>query len=138
MQLYVKMTSNCPDGMTLTTFELLGPTWEGEQILLPFGEGDERRVLPVVGWTDLFFGQACPVSVTKVRNTPVDITGKQVAEPITAYLVYGGNSGVRVLDSDREPQEWESHLPPGWGMPIVWVESATDLPDDVRAVVESD
>lgn len=95
-------------------------------------------MLPVVGWTDLFMGRPCSVSVTRVRNTPVDITGKPAGEPATAYLVYGGNSGVRVLDGDRELQEWESHLPPGWGMPVVWVEDAADLPDDVRAVVESD
>jgi len=136
MQLYVKATSNYPDGMTLTDFEELGPIWRGESIVIPFGE--ERRVLTVVGWTDLFMGRPCEVYVVKARNIPRDIQGKQVGEPITGFLVYGGNSGVRVLDDERDPQEFDAHLPRGFGAPIVWVEDVADLPADVRAVVEGD
>lgn len=136
MELYVKATSNYPGGMPLTIFEELGATWTGDQIVIPFGEGDERRDRIVVGWSDLFMGQPCEVSVVKARNTPRDITGKVIEEPSVGYLVYGGNSGVRVLDDEREPQEWDAHLPRGYGMPIVWIEDVNDLPADVRAVVD--
>jgi len=43
---------------------------------------------------------------------------------------------VRVLDDEREPQDFDAHLPRGFGMPIIWIDDPADLPDAVRAVVE--
>jgi hypothetical protein len=123
MQVYVKSTSNC-DGLPLTTFEVLSPIWTGESIRIPFGpEGVEHDV---IGWTDLFFGSPAPVHVARVSHR-----GRE------GYLIWGGNSGVRVLDDQAEPVPGvDDHLPRGWGQPIIWVEDPDDLPADVRAVVE--
>lgn len=125
MELYVKQTSNCPNGLPLIRFELLSPIWEGESVLVPFGDEVDRDYFRVVGWTDLLMGRPCDVKVAKVRfNSSI------------GFLVWGGNSGVRILDPRREPEDWEAQLPAGWGMPIVWIEYAEDIPEDVLAVVE--
>jgi len=120
-ELYVKSTSNC-EGLPLQSFERLGAEWNGESLRLPFGEGAEARTLDVVGWTDLHFGSRCPVHVVKARHG--DFVG---------FLVYGGNSGVRILDTDDA--DGVDHLPPGWGTPLVWVADVADLPLPVRDVV---
>jgi hypothetical protein len=46
LQLYVKHTSNC-EGLPLQTFDLLGPTWQGDSVTIPFvdpggNDGDSR------------------------------------------------------------------------------------------------
>jgi hypothetical protein len=133
-QLYVKPTSNC-GGLPLQTFERLGPEWSGDSLRLPFGEGAEARPLEVVGWTDLYTGVPCDVHVARVRwfsQRHPDI----LAEDEEGYLVWGGNSGVRVMDLEAKPTPGlDDHLPPGYGRPIVWVEDVDDLPEEVRAVV---
>jgi len=137
-QLYVKNTSNC-QGLPLQTFERLGQEWIGESLRLPFGPADEpRRVLEIVGWTDLFTGRPCVVHVARVRWLPSvqpEITGGPDT-PQEGYLIWGGNSGVRALDPNTEPGPGTDHLPPGWGYPIIWVapEDVDDLPSDVRGV----
>jgi len=135
LELYVKNTSNC-EGLPLQNFTELSPTWTGERVIIPFGP--EMRRLEVVGWTDLFTGRPCPVHVARVRWLPherPDISGGP-AEPLEGVLVWGGNSGVRVLDDEVEPVEGvNDHLPPGWGRPVVWIEDATDLPLEVRDVL---
>jgi len=140
MQIYVKATSNC-DGLPLQSFEELSLTWRGESLDLPFGEGEERKVLTVVGWTDLFGGRPCEVKVTKVRWLPYPEEARQAlggpAEPQEGYLVWGGNAGVRILDEEAEPIPGvDDHLPRGYGWPIIWVEDIEDLPSEVREVVE--
>jgi len=123
-QIYVKNTSNC-EGLPLQTFELLSPEWTGSEVLLPFGP--ERKWLRVVGWTDLFFGSPCAVHVAKVRHLPTGEVG---------YLVWGGNSGVRILDEDAPVLPGvDDHLPRGWGRPVIWVEDVEDLPPEVQSVV---
>lgn len=121
MELYVKPTSNYPRGYQLTTFEELSQTWVGRSIVLPFGPQLKRK--KVVGWTDLFAGSPCAVSVTRVRTS----SGSE------GYLVWGGNSGVRILDGEATREEWEAHLPRGTGMPFVWVDvgNVGDLPQAV-------
>jgi len=116
--------------MPLTTFEELSPTWSGESLYIPFGPSKgKRKRLKVVGWTDLFNGRPCPVHIVRARH-----------EGVEGYLVYGGNSGVRVLTKKRAAKDdatlYDAHLPPGYGMPIIWIEDIADLPRKVRAVVE--
>lgn len=120
-QIYIKPTSNC-EGMPLQTMTELSRTWTGESIVLPFGDEDEKK--KVVGWTDLFGGTACGVNVVKVK------WHGQIG-----WLVYGGNAGVRILDDDAPVMPGGEHLPRGYGRPIVWVEDADDLPDEVRQVL---
>jgi hypothetical protein len=123
--IYVKQTTNC-EGMQLTTFELLSPIWKGKSVLIPFGSPPNTRRLKVVGWTDLYGGMPCQIKIAKVR----------IGEKI-GWLIWGGNAGVRILDSRAE--DWsESHLPRGYGMPVVWVEDCNDLPANVRRIVCND
>lgn len=128
LQLYVKMTSNCPDGLPLTMFEVLGEPWQGASIMLPFGDpaAGPVKVLEVVGWTDLFTGRPCRVTVVKAR----------APDGSMGYLVHGGNSGVRLLDPTAEVEPGAAHLPPGYGRPLVWVEDPADLPGEVLAVID--
>ena len=124
-QLYVKSTSNCPEGLELQTVERLSPEWTGDSLLLPFGEGAEAAEREVVGWTDLFGGRPCAVHAARVRWLGQD-----------GFLIWGGNSGVRILDDEATPIEGiDDHLPPGYGRPVIWVEDVADLPVDVQAVV---
>jgi len=138
LTIYVKQTSNC-EGLPLQSFEELGPTWTNERVTLLFGESPDVADYDVVGWTDLFTGRPCSVNVVKVRWLPhkrPDISGGPPG-PIEGYLVYGGNSGVRILDADAESTPGvDDHLPPGYGKPLVWIEDAGDLPAEVLAVVD--
>lgn len=139
-QLYVKNTSNC-EGLPLQVFERLGPEWTGDSVTITFyDEDDNARRLEVVGWTDLYTGQACPVHVGHVRwlpHTNPDISGGPW-RPQEGYMVWGGNSGVRALDPEAEAEAGAEHLPPGHGYPIVWV-ALEDLPDlpqhEVRDII---
>lgn len=144
IQLYVKNTSNC-EGIPLQTFDLLGPTWQGDSITIPFvepgaddgaGDGEDETIVTcdVSGWTDLFGGRPCPVKVAWVRRLPQPTA---VAESIagwpdfyrdTGILLWGGNSGIRVTG----PGAYED----GFGMPIMWLEDETLLPDDVRLAIQ--
>src|SRR5258707_5489325 len=126
MEIYVKNTSNC-SGMPVTSFKVLSPSWHGESLSIPFGEGEERKVHEVVGWTDLFFGSACEVHCTKVES-----------QGMIGYLVHGGNSGVRILNEQAHAIPGvDDHLPNGYGRPIIWIaeEDAGDLPTEVQMLV---
>jgi len=137
-ELYVKNTSNC-EGLPLQVFARLGPKWSGESLALVFGDGDERRRLTLVGWTDIYNGSPCEVNAVHVRWLPrrqPEISGGP-ATPQEGFLVYGGNSGVRALDPDGDRKPGTGHLPPGWGYPIVWValDDVADFPQEVQDVI---
>lgn len=125
MQIYVKQTSNYPAGMPLIDVTVLSEIWVGESLMLAMGKNGEHT-RKVVGWTDLCSGRQCPVSVARFQWE-----GKE------GYLIWGGNSGLRVLDEEHEPEEWEAHLPRGYGRPIFWVAlgDERDLPSEVMEVI---
>lgn len=123
VDLYIKHTSNCV-GWPLTSFKVLSQVWKGEGVILPFGPEEEEVLLKVVGWTDLFMGTPCMVQAARVRTS----------EGNEGVLIWGGNSGVRILvgETDLEPAD-DGLDPPGWGQPFVWVQDESDLPDEVLA-----
>lgn len=141
LQLYVKNTSNC-EGLPLQTFDLLGATWQGESVIIPFvdpgaddGDGADETLIDceVTGRTDLFFGRPCPVHVAWARRLPQPT---EAAEAVAGWpdwqrsvgiLIWGGNSGVRVTG----PGAYAN----GYGMPIMWLEDETLLPVDVRTTI---
>lgn len=127
LEVYIKANSNCP-GMPLIAFTMLSPVWQGEHLVIPFGEDEERKDNTVVGWTDLFFGSRCPLRVVRVQ------TNEQA--PREGYLVYGGSNGIRVLDEHVPLTPGiDDHLPRGYGRPILWIEDLEALPEEVRTVV---
>lgn len=112
---YVKPTSNC-GGLQLG--------WdEGIEIIEDLGQhaqarvktGEPLRTRTVVGWTDLFGGSVQPLHAYKAKW-----------DDRTGILLTGGNSGLRILAKGRERGDG-SHLPPGWGMPVMWIENESDL-----------
>lgn len=124
LTIYVKPNSNC-HGMPLTSFSELSPTWQGEQLVIPFEDGEARRNLTLVGWEDLFFGSPCSLRVVRVRTDGHE-----------GFLIYGGNWGIRILDEGAESIHGvDDHLPRGYGTPILWIDHIEDLPEEVRAVV---
>jgi hypothetical protein len=144
-QLYVRASSNYPPGLPLQTFERLGPEWKGESLHLRFfSQEGEARTLEVVGWTGSFaVGRACPVHVTRVRwlpqhSRPAHEVATGPAEPMTGYLVWGGDSGLRVLDPEAAPEPGAGHLPRGFGQPLIWLENPADLPAEVQEVVAAE
>ena len=129
-ELYVKRTSNC-DGAPLTFFKRLSPMYKANRVRVRFDlEHGKHAWYPVVGWTDLYGGSATQTYICWVENSG------QVG-----VLVYGGNSGVRVLDRSVKPIPGiNEHLPRGFGQPWIWLAGATasqDLPEQVvRAIGE--
>ena len=135
INVYVKSTSNCK-GLPLQIFERLSPEWTDERLTIPFGP--DREPMDVVGWTDLYNGCPCNVHVVHARWIPHrhGISGGPDV-PQEGYLVWGGNSGVRILDDEAEPVPGvDDHLPAGYGRPIVWVADAGDFPPEVQDVIE--
>jgi hypothetical protein len=143
LQLYVKNTSNCA-GLPLQTFDLVGPTWSGDCVTIPFvaeggddgaGDGADETLVEcaVTGWTDLFGGRPCAVQVAWARRLPQPtpaaeaVAGWPAGQSQTGILVWGGNSGIRVTG----PGAYED----GFGMPIMWLEDETLLPDEVRGAI---
>ncbi len=51
LEVYIKANSNCP-GMPLTAFTMLSPEWQGEHLVIPFGEDEERKKGPYCCWMD--------------------------------------------------------------------------------------
>jgi hypothetical protein len=139
LQLYVKNTSNC-EGLPLQTFDLLGPTWTGESITIPFvdpgyGDGADETIVDcaVTGWTDLFGGWPCPMHVAWARRQPQPTAAAEAVmgwpwQSETGILLWGGNSGLRVTGPGAYAD--------GVGMPIMWLEDETLLPEDARAVIQ--
>ena len=140
----MKNTSNC-DGLPLQTFERLGAEWRGDTIEIPFvapggddeiGDGDDETIVmcEVTGWTDLFNGRPCPVHAAWVRRLPQptpaaeELMGWPDWQSTTGILIWGGNSGIRVTG----PGAYEE----GYGMPIMWLQDAGLLPEDVRAAIK--
>lgn len=121
IEIYTKNTSNC-SGMPLTSFDVLSDEWSGDSLVLPFGEEGEKQC-KVEGWTDLIFENPYP---DVVRGCPTTVRCAKVRQRENiGYLVWGGNSGVRIGGRD------------GWGQPVVWIEDVSDLPVEVRKVVEA-
>lgn len=136
IEIYVKGTSNCPVGMPSTRWKQLSPEWTGERltVFIPIKETTEENpnVYEVVGWTDLGGGSPTTVTVAHVRTIPEE----EGEEEVEGYLVYGGNSGVRILDESVEPVKGvDDHLPRGTGEPTIFVLDLADLPQEVQDIV---
>ncbi len=143
LQLYVKNTSNC-EGLPLQTFDLLGATWTGDSVAIPFvdpggddgtGDGEDETLVTceVTGWTDLFMGRPCPVHVAWARRLPQPT---EAAEAVagwpdfyrdTGILLWGGNSGLRITGPGAYAD--------GFGMAVMWLEDPDLLPADVRNAI---
>jgi len=123
--LYVKPTASQP-GTRLMSVTCLGPQWTGRRLHLSRPDRAGLRESDLIGWSDFYTGSACDVHVA--RATDCERSG---------WLVWGGTLGLRsvpaeVADGDVEALRqgrWDAH-------PVLWLNDASMLPEDVRAVVE--
>jgi hypothetical protein len=106
MDIYVKPNSRC-QGMPLTHFEELGPVWSGQPEI--YFEGDNRELLPVAGYSSLFGGHIvdCHIVLSEIDG-------------LQGYLIYGADFGLIIGKGSNS-----------FGSPILWVEDANDLPEEV-------
>jgi hypothetical protein len=120
---YVKSTSNC-GGLPLgwdAGIEILEELGSHKAAIVKVNVSG-RSLVPrrIVGWTDLYFGQACSINAYRAK----------LGNGAEGILICGGNSGIRILAKKSDPEQRDAsdkHLPNGWGMPILWVEEASDL-----------
>lgn len=112
MDIYVKANTNC-EGMPLTHFDELSPTWIGKPLIL-FGVEENRKRRKVVGYSSLIH-QECNAHIVRVTAPDGEI----------GYLVYGGDFGLRIPSL-------------GFGTPIIWIaleDGKADLPKKVFEIV---
>lgn len=120
--LYVKSTDSQPES-GLMSVTCLGPQWTGRRLRLRDPQRLGLREADIIGWSDFYAGSACDVHVARATD------GRR-----SGWLVWGGTLGLRAVPAELEEDEvlrrggWEAR-------PVLWVEDAGLLPDDVRSVV---
>jgi hypothetical protein len=116
---YVKPTSNS-GGLQLGWDAGIEVVEElGEHVAALVKTGDELEPRQVVGWTDLFTGRPHKLSAYRINW-----------QGHHGILLCGGNSGVRVLANDDDPDfrpDHQAHLPNGWGLPVMFIQDETDF-----------
>lgn len=121
---YVKNTSNC-EGLPLgwdADIEVVKD--HGAKECLVAKTGDDLTPRKIVGWTDLFMGQPCSVHLYEVNW-----------QGHNGFLLCGGNSGIRVIANEEDEdfrEEYQAHLPNGWGLPIMFIEDKNDYIGDQK------
>ena len=115
----VEPNDNCLD-LPLQVFQNLGPSKRIAQVKIYQPDGSGKLHL-VTGWSSDEGGSPCPA-----YYSPVEDSGSGVA-----YLVYGGDWGIRLTPLDLEG-EWKIESPHQWGEPCLL------LADEADIVVEAD
>ena len=124
--LYVKPTASRP-GTRLMSVTRLGPQWTGRRLRLSRPDRVGLRESDLIGWSDFYAGSACDVHVA--RATDGEHSG---------WLVWGGTLGLRSVPPDLADGDVEGLRQGRWDAhPVLWLDDASMLPEDVRAVVEA-
>lgn len=95
-------------------FREAGPVRKVSQVRL-YHEDPAGKLYSVTGWTD---GTESPISAAFAR--PVEDSGSG-----TAYLLYGGNCGLRFKPTADAP--WHLDDPSQWGEPYLLLSDPHDL-----------
>ena len=96
-------------------FKELGPPRRLLQIRL-HDRKDEGEWCEVTGWTSEAEAQTCPAYAVPIEDSGAGM----------AYLVYGGNCGIRFKPTEIH-EEWDLHSTHQWGEPYLVLASAQDL-----------
>lgn len=114
MYLEVDANDNCRDGVSMR-FKELGPAQRVLQVrLLDRPEG--AVLCAVTGWRDDPADPLCPAYACRVEESGIG----------QAYLVYGGNCGIR-LKPAALAEAWDLSSARQWGEPYLLLGSARDL-----------
>ena len=123
--LYVKPTATQP-GTRLMSVTCLGPQWTGRRLRLQRPDRLGLRETDLIGWSDFYAGSACDVHVARRRTASVRVGWCGAARSGC------GRCPPELVDGDVEAVR-----DGGWdARPVLWVEDASLLPEDVRAVVD--
>ncbi|MGH7274839.1 MAG: hypothetical protein ACREIQ_10330 [Nitrospiria bacterium] len=96
-------------------FKELGPPQRLKQVRL-YDRKDEGEWCQITGWTNAERGPLCPAYARPIEDSGVGI----------AYLIYGGNYGIRFKPLDDE-EEWDLNSPNQWGESYLVLTSTQDL-----------
>jgi len=123
--LYVKPTPSQP-GARLLSVTCLSPQWTGRRLHLERSDRLGLRESDLIGWSDFYAGSACDVHVARATD------GER-----SGWLVWGGTLGLRAVPSELAEEDVDALRRGRWdARPVLWLDDAAMLPDDVRAVVE--
>ena len=110
----VEENPNCSENVSMR-FKELGPARTVKQVRVSDRpEGSE--LCWVTGWRDDSAQPVCPAYAQKVEESGLG----------TAYLIYGGNWGIRLRPVGME-EEWDLESPNQWGEPFLLLGSARNL-----------
>ncbi len=114
MYFEVEENPNCSENLSMR-FKELGPARSVKQVRIS-DQPDGRDLCWVTGWQDDPAQPACPVYAQKVEESGQGM----------AYLVYGGNWGIRLRPVGME-EEWDLESPNQWGEPFLLLASSRNI-----------
>jgi hypothetical protein len=114
MFLEVEENSNCK-GMDMMRFKELGSPKPLKQVRL-YDRTDGGEWCQITGWTGEEGGPICPAYARPIEDSGIGM----------AYLVYGGNYGVRLKPAGID-EVWNLTSPQQWGEPYLVLTSPQDL-----------
>jgi hypothetical protein len=114
MFLEVEENPNCK-GMDMMRFKELGPPRRLKRVRL-YDRTDQGEWCQITGWTSEEGGPLCPAFARPIEDSGIGM----------AYLVYGGNYGIRLKPAETN-ETWNLGSPHQWGEPYLVLTSPQDL-----------
>lgn len=114
MLLEVEENPNC-ESTGFKRFKELGPVRRVRQICM-YDRKDEGEWCHITGWTSTSADSICPAYAVPVEDSGAGM----------AYLIYGGNWGLRFKPLEIE-EKWDLNSPHQWGEPYLIAASPRDL-----------
>ena len=114
MFLEVEENPNCK-AMDMMRFKELGPPRRLKQVRL-YDRTDLGEWCQITGWTSEEGGPLCPAYARPIEDSGIGM----------AYLIYGGNYGVRFKPVGAA-EDWDLQSPHQWGEPYLVLTSPLDL-----------
>ena len=114
MYFEVEENPNCGRSVSMR-FKELGPAKPVKQLRVP-DRPNGTELCWVTGWCDDPVGPLCTAYAQKVEESGIGL----------AYLIYGGNWGIRLKPVDIE-EDWNIESPIQWGEPFLLLGSPQNI-----------